>query len=87
MGKLLFWVAVVAVAYFAFKLIAVSQRKSERAADRDAKRATKRGGGGAAGEPMRQCAHCGVHLPASDAVSSGGRDYCSEAHSDAGPAR
>ena len=85
MGKLLFWVAVVAVAYFAFKLIAISQRKSERAADRDAKRGAKPGG--AAGEPMRQCAHCGVHLPASDALSSGGRDYCSEAHSDAGPAR
>lgn len=83
MGKLLFWVAVVAVAYFAFKLIAISQRKSERAARRD----TQRDGHGAAGEPMRQCAHCGVHLPASESVSAAGRDYCSEAHRDAGPAR
>lgn len=83
MGKLLFWVAVVAVAYFAFKLIAISQRKSEQASKRD----TKRNGRSAVGEPMRQCAHCGVHLPASESVSAGGLDYCSEAHRDAGPTR
>ena len=87
MGKLLFWVAVVAVAYFAFKLIAISQRKSERAAGREPKRGAGSEGRGGKGEPMRQCAHCGVHLPASDALTSGGRDYCSEAHRDAGPSR
>lgn len=83
MGKLLFWVAVIAAVYLAFRLVAISQRKSQRAARRD----TERGGRSALGEPMRQCAHCGVHLPASESVSAGGRDYCSEAHRDAGPAR
>ena len=82
MGKLLFWVAVIAVAYLAYKLSIVSRRKSEwaarRGADRDA---------GARGEPMRQCAHCGVHLPASETLSGGGRDYCCDEHRDAGPAR
>ncbi len=79
MGKLLFWVAVIAVAYFAYKLTVISQRRTDRAAGREAAREGR-------GEPMRQCAHCGVHLPASDAVSAGGRDYCSLAHRDAGPA-
>lgn len=29
---------------------------------------------------MVRCAVCGVHLPESEAISSGGRHYCSEAH-------
>jgi uncharacterized protein len=83
MGKLLFWVVVIAVGYLAYKLMIVSQRKSEWAAKRSAGRAAD----GAQGEPMRQCAHCGVHLPASESVSAGGRDYCSKEHRDAGSAR
>ena len=32
------------------------------------------------------CAHCGVHLPASEACrDTAGRAYCSAAHRDAGP--
>ncbi len=35
---------------------------------------------------MVRCAHCGLHLPESEAVRSGdGRDYCSPAHLSAGP--
>jgi uncharacterized protein len=29
---------------------------------------------------MAQCAHCGVHFPASEAVRADGLDYCSPAH-------
>jgi len=42
-------------------------------------------------EPAREpvtfvaCAHCGVHLPAGDAVSAGEHRYCSDAHRLAGP--
>jgi uncharacterized protein len=36
-------------------------------------------------ESMRVCAHCGVHLPASEALLLGGQAYCSAAHRDAGP--
>jgi uncharacterized protein len=31
------------------------------------------------------CAHCGVHLPLSDAVLDGQTAYCSESHRLAGP--
>jgi uncharacterized protein len=34
---------------------------------------------------MIACAHCGVHLPRSDAVGSGAQWFCSEAHRLAGP--
>ena len=32
------------------------------------------------GEDMVRCAHCGVHLPVSESLLSGGQYYCSEAH-------
>ncbi|MFO1219109.1 MAG: PP0621 family protein [Burkholderiaceae bacterium] len=34
---------------------------------------------------MVACAHCGVHVPAHDALADGRRHYCSEAHRLAGP--
>ncbi len=33
-----------------------------------------------AGEAMVTCAHCGVHLPRSEAAAAGPRFYCSEDH-------
>ena len=31
-------------------------------------------------ENMTQCAHCGIHFPASEAVHADGHDYCSPGH-------
>lgn len=31
-------------------------------------------------EQMVACAHCGVHVPESEGVTSGGRFFCSEEH-------
>jgi uncharacterized protein len=36
-------------------------------------------------EGMLRCAHCGVHLPASEALQLGKDAFCSAAHRDAGP--
>ncbi len=37
-------------------------------------------------QAMLSCAHCGVHLPAADALrDAAGRAFCSEAHRLAGP--
>lgn len=36
-------------------------------------------------QSMARCAHCGLHLPAADAVVEGSRVYCSEAHRRLGP--
>lgn len=33
-----------------------------------------------------ECAHCGLHLPAADAVPEGSRLYCSDKHRRLGPA-
>lgn len=37
-------------------------------------------------QKMVACAHCGVHLPESDALRDGQRCYCCAAHRDQGPA-
>jgi len=42
---------------------------------------------GAAPEAMVDCAHCGLHFPASEAVRDGARLFCCGAHRDAGPRR
>ena len=36
-------------------------------------------------ETMVDCAACGLHFPASEAVRDGARIYCCTAHRDAGP--
>ena len=50
---------------------------------RDAAPPRRPGSGGAEG--MVACAHCGVHLPRSEALADGVRLYCSAAHRLAGP--
>ncbi|MCM5570700.1 hypothetical protein M6I34_09285 [Burkholderiaceae bacterium FT117] len=76
MGKLLFWVVVIAVGWGVWSLVRVSQRKSEQARQAAARRGP---------EKIVACAHCGVHLPASEAVRGDGEDYCCAEHRDAGP--
>ena len=38
-------------------------------------------------QAMLECAHCGLHLPAADAVLDGSRVYCSTEHRLLGPKR
>ena len=45
------------------------------------------GGPVAPPEAMVDCAACGLHFPASEAVRDGARVYCCTAHRDAGPRR
>lgn len=76
MGKILFWVVVVAVGWAAWSMIRLSQRKREQVERRAGKREP---------EKIVACAKCGVHLPASEALSGGGDNwYCCPDHRDAG---
>lgn len=88
MGKLLVWVALIALIWLAFRLVAISQRRSERSAhdasgaDRaDAPRGAR--SREVSGEAIVPCAHCGLYLPTSDALHDGANTYCSRAHRDA----
>ncbi len=37
-------------------------------------------------EAMVRCAHCGIHLPRSEALLQGGQTWCSQEHARLGPA-
>lgn len=61
---------------------------SAEAERRAAQQAAPRRPGASQSEPgrMARCAHCGLHLPESEAVrGDDGREFCSPAHRSAGP--
>lgn len=78
--KFLLLLAVVGIAIWMFKSRSrVPGPKSPPAAPRPGKSAAE-------ATPMLACAHCGVHLPKTDAVfDPAGHAYCSAAHLQAGP--
>ena len=73
-GRLLFWLLLGLIAWWI-----VRPRKA--APPKPASRA------GAAPEAMVDCAHCGLHFPANEAVRDGARVFCCSAHRDLGPRR
>lgn len=91
MGKLLFWIIVVIAALVAVRLLAIHNR-NKNAADNGTTTTTARnkpGGKSVAGstanaESMVRCAHCGIHMPRSEAVLSGGDTWCSAEHAKLG---
>lgn len=90
MGKVLGWIVFAVLAWAAWKFWVISKRRSEGGQGRgaDAGTPSKRSAGptGAGDEPadgierMVSCAHCHVHLPASDARFAAGKAYCSDEH-------
>jgi uncharacterized protein len=86
MGKFLIWVIVAAGAWFAWKFYQTSQRRIEqsRRAAPGADEPARPDAAASSPERMQACAHCGVHLPASESVSDAdGRPFCSAAHREA----
>lgn len=82
MTRLLFWIALIILVVMAVrsKLRAAMARAQGPAGDVDMGAAAVRRPVEDASERMASCAHCGVYFPASEAVTAGGRDYCSPAH-------
>ena len=80
MSRILFWIALVALVVMAVraKLRALSARNEASLREEPPRQAPP-----AQIETMTQCAHCGLHFPASEAVHAGGHDYCSPGHAPA----
>jgi len=76
MTRLLFWLALV------FLVIAAIRSKLRQMSGPEQGGAAPRRQAPAEPplEKMLQCAHCGVHFPASENVPAAGRDYCCAAH-------
>lgn len=81
MGKILFWVIVILVALVAARIMARNNARERAGAAPRQTTGTGRGQPQHLGaEPMVRCEHCGIHLPRSEALLSGGRTWCSQDH-------
>lgn len=78
--KLLLWAAVVLmVVVWVFRTKKISAGSQSDEADKAPNSSEQ--GAGITVEPMLPCAHCGTHVPASEAViSSSGAVFCSREH-------
>ncbi|MFY0478052.1 PP0621 family protein [Achromobacter marplatensis] len=89
MGKLLFWVVLIIAVLFVARIAARMAAAKQAGAQAD----TRRGGHKraapepAAPESMVRCAHCGIHLPRSEAMLQNGLTWCSAEHARLGPAK
>ena len=83
MGKLLFWIVII------IAVLCVARIAARMAAARDARRFPRRQAARPArrrrGRTMVRCAHCGIHLPRSEALLQNGRTWCSADHAQRGP--
>ena len=75
MMRILFWIALVVLVVMAvrakFKASGVRYQAPPRPQTKEPV---------ARIETMTQCAHCGLHFPATEAVHADGLDYCSPGH-------
>lgn len=88
MGKIVFWVGVVAVVWAAIRFASLVQRRQDGAGRPGGKATARRSPAqssstGEAGERMLRCARCGLYFPASEAVRRGADTYCCAEHADA----
>jgi len=72
MVRLLFWIALIAAAFWLWRKFKTSQQSPAEPRLQDPLK-------------MVRCAHCGVHLPNDRALSRGQEWYCSQQHLEQGP--
>lgn len=77
--KYLLWAALL---YLAWRWFQASQRRG-RSTDAEPPEASDPGPASGSAERMVRCSHCGIYLPASEALAAAGSlHYCSESHRD-----
>ena len=77
MGKLFIWVVIILVVMVVMRIVAA--RNSAARQQAKAPPPARQPGQGPV-ESMVRCAHCGVHLPRSEATLIGGKTWCSSEH-------
>ncbi|WP_137818227.1 PP0621 family protein [Pseudomonas sp. 2FG] len=69
MGRLLFWIALISVAFWLWRRFNRPARPRPKADE---------------ATPMVRCAHCGVHVPREHALQQNQQWFCSQAHLEQG---
>lgn len=87
MEKLLSWVLLIILGLVIARIL--SRQNAARQHMASQARPMPRRGTGTAGTPesMVRCAHCGIHLPRSEALLIQGKTWCSEEHARLGHRR
>lgn len=94
MGKITLWLALAGLVWLGWTLWRLGQRRAEsrrtapprhnQAPNEAPQHHPSAGADTPPPEPMLRCGHCGLYLPAADAVADkAGQSYCSTAHRDA----
>jgi uncharacterized protein len=81
MGKALFWVVAFLGGLLATRVLAQVAAKKMYNDSLPKHGGTQRT---VEAEAMVRCAHCGVHLPESEAITKAGVNFCSQAHASLG---
>lgn len=81
MGKIVFWIVVIIAGLFVARLLARQATKQNQPrvppmAPSKNKAATP--------EAMVRCAHCGIHMPRSEALLLNGKTWCTKEHAKLG---
>lgn len=85
MGKLLFWIVLIIAVLFVARIaarMAAARQEGDPPKARNPPPPAK-----LAPESMVRCAHCGIHLPRSEAVLLNGHTWCGTEHAKLGPAK
>lgn len=82
MGKALFWVIVILAGMIIARIVSQNKARKKKNPPNPAMRPPRARGGT---EPMVRCAHCGIHLPRSEALMSNHHTWCSLEHAKRGP--
>lgn len=81
MGKALFWVVAFLGGLLATRVLAQVAAKKMYNDSLPKQAGTQRA---VEAEAMVRCAHCGVHLPESEAITNAGGSFCSQVHASLG---
>ena len=85
MSRIIFFVLIIAVIYFAWRSMRLKQIQLEKRLDKQEKANLAEHKNDMPGEKMVSCANCGLYVPISEAIYSNGKYYCSRQHAMKGP--
>jgi uncharacterized protein len=83
-GKALFWIVVIIGGLLVARILARQNARAKMAAQQPRQAPRRSAAPIDHPESMVQCAHCGIHLPRSEAVLSHSRTWCSQEHAKLG---
>ncbi|MVW70308.1 PP0621 family protein [Bordetella sp. 15P40C-2] len=79
MGKLLIWVIIILAVMMVMRIVAARNSTRHTTRQSPPKPPARQPGQGPV-ESMVRCAHCGIHLPRSEATLLDGKTWCSQEH-------